>query len=1282
MKQKLILLQPKKYNELFSSYHTTKRNFNINSRVDLPKISTNFPKEWETTSSSSRINNTSSTYYKSNQYFSSKKNSYIFDKNKEFFYPMVTQTKGSLTALTSDFLPYPSITQHYKKIIDYRSKDKKKCTKTKTDLKMIYLNLIKGDRNENRNNFQIDSFLSDYDENEKIKNDIINNKINEMNKKNKQKIDNIFNQVEASKIRNDIAMIDNIPVVLINFYAQDIYYNYYHNTNKGILNIKKSNKLSNMDIDNNNNLESLITNFNKNVIQRNKYVNNVFFQYILDNVRHKIEILTQNNKHITIVYVKNLINSEIKSLQSEISDYKKQYNTNSSQFTGNNASKISNYETASKNTFKYRTNNSSIKDNENASTNNNSSLLGNLIKNNIYSKKNAGKKRKFETMNIFHKVDPNKFFQNKEIISSIKQKDKIEEYKNKKNKKDYIKNDSENEDKTKDKFNLTTNSFDYAAHRKIKSRLFQRDASQKKLERTFSDVYLNRRYKKASEFITAISNDIERRYRLRHRDSYNDYYYDSYSYTNKDKKGIIKNIKRSKYKNVYDNNYKGDNYNDDNDRESFMITPIKDKQSIGVNTDFRGNKINFKNENMKNNYEGMVNTLNTIKENNNYYLTPDKINSKETKYINKGNEKDILLINNNLNNDENNNKNKNGKEKKNQKMAGNKTNNKNTDLKSIKISKNSNSKDLDKYGSKNNNNRRGSNASIKGANQLNNNKINEEDYEDEEYEEEDDDEDEEEEDEEDEFLTEKERLIKKLLKKMKKKKNKNGDEDLQDDENIKQGDNKNNARGKNSRRNSLIGHLSKNRGTNSIKNLKSQKGLKASDSQKNMNNSSKGKSTINKDGEDEDEEYDELEDFDDPELLKEMEKYHLDKKELSKLLSKLSKDKKKKRKGGFADKFHKGGKDTDEDFLLKEKDIEAISGEKRSDANFDRDEEIKILKEIEELDEALTLDEKQFMIKEILELRNLLVKEPKRTKEIREKINEKRLALFEIVDKFFINWIIKDLALKVIDIKKYKHKLDKLVYIQNYRIYSVRNLRLLEDKYIKPYIEEENRKKREEEEKKEKSKRKKISDEEFKRFKRMIEAKKKNKELIFDNSYLFKKGKIKKFKLRKEVEEILNTDYGLYYHGKSGSKKKGKRKKKSKKNGKNIMQKFPKSSIFNNVELTQEEMEDEERRQRLLRDLEEKEKMEEMREKRLYDFFARIQRLKNGKIKNFEEELNLLINEQIDEADRIRARKEARMNYFLQEFQLNRVKAKYFSDYKNKKLDYLSPLIFTTENKK
>ena len=1298
MKQKLILLQPKQYNELFSSYHSNKRNFNINSRVNLPKISINFPKEWETASSTSRINNTSSTLYQTNQHFSSKKNSYIFDKNKDFFYPTVTQTMGSMTTRTSDFLPYPSITQHYKKIIDYKSKDKKKFNKTKSDLKMIYLNLIKGDKNENKNNYKIESFLKDYDENEKIRNDIIINKINEMNKQNKKKIDNIFNKVELSKIRNDMAMIENIPVILINFYAQDIYNNYYNSTNKEILNLKKTNKLSNSDIDNNNNLESLITNFKKNMIQRNKYVNNVFFKYILDNVKHKIEIINQNNKHITMIYVKNLINSEIKYFQKEISNYKNQYNTNTSQFTGNNTSRITNYETSSKYTFKYRTNNSSIKDNENASTNNNSSLIGNLIKKNIYSKKNGGKKRKFETTNIFHKVDPNTFFQNKEIISSIKKKDKIEEYKNKGSNK---KNDSDNEDKTKDKFNLTTNSFDHAAHKKIKSKLFQRDESQKKLERRFSDVYLNKRYKKPSEFITAISNDIERRFRLKHKDSLNDYYYDSSSYTNKDKKGMIKNIKKGKYKNGYNNNYNRENSNDDNDndKESFLITPIKDKQSIGVNTDYKGNKINFKNEEMRNNYEGIINTLSTIKENNKnkYYFTPDKMNSKETKYINKGTEKDILFKVNDENN-ANNKKNKNGKEKKNQKMDRNKLNNKNTDLKSIKISKNTSIKDLDRNSSKNNNNKRSSNASIKGAKKLyNHHKIkdndnNEEESEDEEYEEEDDDEeDEEEEDEEDEFLTEKERLVKKIIKKMKMKKNKNVDDGLKDDENIKQEENKNNPKDKSSRRNSLIGLLTKKKGTNSNKSIKNEKngnneknekGLKVSDSQKNMSNSSKRKSTINKDVEEEDEEFDELEDFDDPELLKEMQKYNLDKKEFSKLLLQLRKDKKNKRKGGFADKFHKGSKDTDEEFILKEKEIENISGEKRNDANFDRDEEIKILKEIEELDEALTLDEKQFMIKEMIELRNLIVKVPKKTKEIRDKINEKRLALFEIIDKFFINWIIKDLALKTINVNKYKHKLDLLIYIQNYRIYSIRNLRVLEAKYIKPYIEEENRRKKEEEKKREKSLRKKITDEEFKRFKKLVEAKKRNKDLIFDNSYLFKKDKVKKFKLRKEVEEILNTDYGLNYHGKSGSKSRGKKKKKSKKKGRNKLVKITKSSFFNNVELTKEEIDEEERRQRLIRELEEKEKMEEIRDKRLYDFFSRIQRLKNGKIKNFEEELNLLIDEQIDEADRIRVRKETRMNYFLQEFQLNRVKAKYNSDYRNKKFEYLSPIIFTSENKK
>ena len=65
MKQQLILFQPKQYNELFSSYHS-KKNLNPYSRVNLPKISTIFSKEWEKAASTSRINKTNNISINSN----------------------------------------------------------------------------------------------------------------------------------------------------------------------------------------------------------------------------------------------------------------------------------------------------------------------------------------------------------------------------------------------------------------------------------------------------------------------------------------------------------------------------------------------------------------------------------------------------------------------------------------------------------------------------------------------------------------------------------------------------------------------------------------------------------------------------------------------------------------------------------------------------------------------------------------------------------------------------------------------------------------------------------------------------------------------------------------------------------------------------------------------------------------------------------------------------------------------------------------------------------------
>ena len=312
-------------------------------------------------------------------------------------------------------------------------------------------------------------------------------------------------------------------------------------------------------------------------------------------------------------------------------------------------------------------------------------------------------------------------------------------------------------------------------------------------------------------------------------------------------------------------------------------------------------------------------------------------------------------------------------------------------------------------------------------------------------------------------------------------------------------------------------------------------------------------------------------------------------------------------------------------------------------------------------------------------LRNLIISQININKETRDEINSKRMAIYKIINKFFKNWIKKDLAMKTVDYQKYKSKLDKLEIIQNYRIYSEKNLKNLEKKYITPYIEKENKKKREEEAKKEKIKRRKIALEEFEKYKKLIEERKK-RGLIYDNSYLFKKDKKKNFILRKEVIEILNTDYGLKYIKKKKIKSEGKKKISKKIKMKKMF--LPKNLILEKIDFTQKQEDEEEQRIRLLKELEEKQRIEEYREKRLQDFFKKIRKLKNGKFRNYEEELNNLIDEQIDQAEIIKENKEMRMNSFMKDFQFNRVKAKFNSNYKNKRIGYISPIIFTSDNKK
>ena len=1340
MKKKLILLQPEQYNELFSTYHHSKRNLNPNSRLNLPKILTNLPKDYETQVSTSRTNNsTSNNKFHNRNNSSFKKKSYIFDRHQDIYYPIVPQQKGSETTRLPDFLPFPSVTQRFRKITDNKSKEKKKFDKNDAELKMVYLNLLNIENN--KNDYKIESFLTERNEKEKVKNDIINTKIDELNKKNLQKLNNMFSQTDAFKIKNDLTMINNMPIVLINLFAEEIYKNFYMNNNE------TTSKINNKNI----NKKNINQSFSNN-IKKNAYINNTFFKYVLDNVKHKIEVINESNHQISVLYVKNLISDELKYLQKQLIDYKKQYYTEN---TSNNISKISNYEITSRNTFHFKTNNSSTKDNENIyNSNNNSSVLGSLIKKNIYAKRNEGKKRQFDIMNMFH-IDPNYFFQNKAIISLINKK---EEDKNAKKIKIVInsyksKKKEENDEKMEANYNLTSNSVDHA-YQRMKSK----KTLNKEIERTFSQVFLKSDYAKASDCIKEISNIIEKKY------------------INQKKNNIIKKnkIHYDERKNNKEIRYKYENNNYNENSESHTITPKRTKKTTGTNTDFRETKIKFKNEKMKNNYEKVIKTIKNIKQKKKNYYTPNKSDLKLIINNNEDNKQNQKLYNNNkliqiyINNNKNNNINisnkiKNQIDKATPKNSINPRNKKkNKDLNSIKTSKPSTKKNKDivknnfinnnddaiyqknentiKNINKNNKKQKDSQIAklniidkIKNNNNINVNNQNEiinkmsikvEDSEEEEYtdeeseEEEDEDEEEDTEEKEEEGEDENEddetKQMKKILKKIRKEKkkltkiknkqskkllnkfktkydiiNEIGKENVNDnDTNVKNGTVKKNFQkihsviilppintisiksGNKTPRKSIIkSYTIRNKTEEKSKINKYSESLKVDPSPRKKKYTEIRKQLFNNDIDESEEEND-------------RHKYNINRDELYK--GTLTKNKKTKKYGGIAgktnEKFIKG-KNNEDSFLVLEEDDEVLSKsikkkERKKNNALEREEEIEILKEVEEMDEALTLEEKKIIVSEMLQLRDLIIQSFIKDKEIKEIINSKRYTIYKIVNRFFTNWIKKDLSMKIIDTEKYRNKLQKLVRIQSYSIFLERNLKILEKKYIIPYLEKEKKRKEQEEERRAKLRRKKLALEEFERYKRLIEEKKR-KGLIYDNSYLFKNSKKKQFKLRKEVEEILNTDYGKYYQKKHVKFEYKEKKIPKKKKGKKTS--VSRKSFLEKKELTKEERDEEEERIRLFKEMEERQRREEIFDKRLRDFFNRIHKLKNGEFKDFDEELNFLMEEQIDQAERAKENIENRMNSFMKDFQFNRVKAKYNMDFKNKQFEYISPIIFTSE---
>ena len=168
--------------------------------------------------------------------------------------------------------------------------------------------------------------------------------------------------------------------------------------------------------------------------------------------------------------------------------------------------------------------------------------------------------------------------------------------------------------------------------------------------------------------------------------------------------------------------------------------------------------------------------------------------------------------------------------------------------------------------------------------------------------------------------------------------------------------------------------------------------------------------------------------------------------------------------------------------------------------------------------------------------------------------------------------------------------------------------------------------------------------------------------------------------LRKEVEDILNTDYGADYKYKKIRSEDKRKKTNKKRKAKKITE--SKKNIMEMEEYSAIEDHEEEQKIPTIKETEEQKMIEELRDKRLQEFFKKIQKLKSGNFINFEEELNSLIEEQYDHDVIVKEKKEMRMNSFMKDFLFSRDKAKYNSDFKNKQIGFVSPVIFMSKSNK
>ena len=376
------------------------------------------------------------------------------------------------------------------------------------------------------------------------------------------------------------------------------------------------------------------------------------------------------------------------------------------------------------------------------------------------------------------------------------------------------------------------------------------------------------------------------------------------------------------------------------------------------------------------------------------------------------------------------------------------------------------------------------------------------------------------------------------------------------------------------------------------------------------------------------------------------------------------------------------------------------------DEKMEINEDIEIKKEIDILNKLLGNNETNNLFILIWELKKYLRKRNK-TNDIKKEIETKQNEIKKVVQHFFEILLNKLSIEEIIDGKQHLEIFEELKKIKKFGVYSSKDIDSLEKKIL----EERNKEVQEyktgysnitNDEKTEKKWRRSSSIEQV--FSRKNKAHKTLKEnnfqfefnkgkrkkinLIYNNSYLLKddnsddENKSNSL-IKKEIQEILNTDYGqkTIKIPTSCSPLVSRRRKFEKYSKKKFVKRASNRFLLKlDDELLDKEIllkfrkKDEELEKELIK--------EKMRDQKIYEFFAKIQRLKKGKTNIDNDELDLFIDQQIDQNNEIPKEKNGgRLNIFLQEFQSSRIRAKYDFNLKNKKIGCLSPIIFTYPNK-